>query len=340
MKNTEPTPDEVMIQMITGFWLSQAIYVAAKLGLADLVKDQPRTADELAALTETHAPSLRRVLRALASAGVFEEDQDSRFHSTPLAATLQSDVRGSMRAFAISELGSEHYHGWSDLMHSVRTGEIAFDHHFGKSVWDYYSENPEDASVFNQSMTQVTEWATDAVIQAYDFSRFDKIVDIGGGQGSLISSILSVNAQAKGILFDLPHVIEQAEGLLEAKGVANRCRAVAGDFFSSVPEGGDAYVMKFIIHDWDDERAIQILRNCRRAMNPGAKLLVIEQVLPVGNEGTFTSLFDLNMLVMTGGCERTEEDFRALYHAAGFRLSKVVKTDSPFCIIEGEAVWF
>lgn len=337
---TEPTPDQIMIKMISGFWLSRAVYIAASLRIADLIKDGARTAAELALSTETHAPSLYRVLRALASVGMFVEDENGRFHSTPLAATLQSDVPGSMRAFAVSELGGEHLDGWSNLMHSVKTGDIAFDNYFGKSIWDFYADNPENARVFNQSMTNVTEWANDAVTASYDFSQFEKIVDIGGGHGSLLASILSTNAKAKGVLFDRAQVVEGAGSLIEAKGVADRCDTVAGDFFSSVPEGGDAYMMKFIIHDWDDEQSIKILRNCRRAMKPGAKLLVIDLVLPSGNESHLGKLLDLNMLVMTGGRERTEEEFRNLYQRAGFSLTRIVKTESPFCIIEGEAIWF
>lgn len=337
---TEPTPDQIMIKMISGFWLSRAVYVAAKLGIADLIKDGPRTVEELAIATDMHAPSLYRVLRGLASEGLFIEDENGRFHSTPLAATLQSDVPGSMRAFAISELGGEHLDAWSNVMHSVKTGDIAFDNHFGQSVWEFYTDNPENARVFNQSMTNVSEWATEAVTQSYDFSHFKKIVDIGGGHGSLLSSILSSNPAAKGVLFDMEHVIKGAGSVIEAKGVGNRCEAVAGDFFSSVPEGGDAYMMKFIIHDWNDEQCVQILRNCRRAMTSGSKLLVIELVIPPSNESNLGKLLDLNMLVMTGGRERTEEEFRALYQRAGFKLTRVVKTESPFCIIEGEADWF
>jgi ubiquinone/menaquinone biosynthesis C-methylase UbiE len=334
---TEPTPQQVMIKMVAGLWLSRAIYIAAHLGLSDLIKDGPRTAAELALATDTHAPSLYRVLRGLASEGIFVEDENGRFHSTPLAATLQSDIPGSMRATAISELGGEHLDGWRNVMHSVKTGDIAFDNHFGKSVWEYYAENPEDSRIFNQSMTSISEWVNDAVTTAYDFSGFEKIVDIGGGHGSLLAAVLSVSPEAKGILFDRSDVVEGAGNVIEAKGVQDRCEAVAGDFFSSVPEGADAYMMKFIIHDWNDEQCVQILRNCRQAMNPGGKLLVIEMVIPTGNENHIGKLFDLNMLVMTGGRERTEEDFRTLYQKAGFRLTRVVRTESPFCIIEGEA---
>ncbi|MGE0130498.1 MAG: methyltransferase [Blastocatellales bacterium] len=327
-------PQFVMLQMITGFWLSRAIYIAAKLGLADLVKDGPRMADELAQSTGAHAPSLYRVMRALAAAGIFIEDGQERFAQTPLSETLRSDAPGSLRAFAMVELGQEHFPAWGNLLHSVKTGEIAFDNLFKQNAWEYYAQNPEDASNFNQAMKGLTEMVNVAVLSAYDFSGVNRLVDIAGGTGGLISAILNANPQMRGVLFDLPHVIAEAGPLLEAAGVRDRCETATGDFFKSVSEGGDAYVMKWIIHDWDDEKSIVILKNIHRAMNTAGKLLLVETVVPEGNQPDLSKLLDLNMLVMTGGRERTEAEFATLLVSAGFKLTRVIPTASPVCIIE------
>jgi len=327
-------PQFAMLQMITGFWVSRAIYVAAKLGLADLVKDSPKTADELARLTGTHSPSLYRALRALASVGVFTEDGQGRFAQTPLSETLRSDTPGSLRAMAIVELGQEHFPAWGNLMHSVRTGEIAFDNLFKQSAWEYYAGNPEDASNFNESMRGLTEMVNMAVLDSYDFSGADKLVDVAGGTGGLISAILAAHPRMRGVLFDLPHVIAEAGPLLDAAGVRDRCEISTGDFFRSVPEGGDAYVMKWIIHDWDDEKSTAILKNIHRAMNKKGKLLLIEMVVLEGNQPDLSKFLDLNMLVMTGGRERTEAEFKSLLAASGFELTRVIRTTSPVCVIE------
>jgi ubiquinone/menaquinone biosynthesis C-methylase UbiE len=328
-------PAVTVLQMISGFWVARAIYVAAKLGIADYVQDGPKTASELAASTDTHAPSLYRVLRALASVGVFAEDQDGRFALTPLAATLLTDAPGSLRAFATVELGEEHYPAWGDVLHSVKTGQIAFDRVFGMPVWKYYAKNPDNAKTFNDAMTNLTAVVNDAVLASYDFSPIGEIVDVAGGHGSLIASILKTHPGMKGVLFDVPSVIEGARPRIEAEGLAQRCKLVAGDFFKSVPSGGEAYLLKWIIHDWDDERATAILKNCHRAMAKGGKLLLIEAVIPRGNEPFFGKLIDLNMLVMTGGRERTEDEYRALFEAAGFKLLNIIPTPSPMSVIEG-----
>jgi ubiquinone/menaquinone biosynthesis C-methylase UbiE len=333
-ESAPPPPQIVMLQMITGFWVSRTIYIAAKLGLADLVEDQPRTADELAQITNTHAPSLYRALRALASVGVFVEDNQRRFASTPLSETLRSDVPGSLRAMAMVELGQEHFPAWGNLMHSVKTGEIAFDNLFKQNAWEYYAQNPEDASNFNQAMKGLTEMVNVAVLAAYDFSGVNKLVDIAGGTGGLISALLNAHPQMRGVLFDLPHVIAEAGPLLEAAGVSDRCETTTGDFFKSVTEGGDAYLMKWIIHDWDDGKSTAILKNIHRAMNPDGKLLLVEMVVPEGNQPDLSKFMDLNMLVMTGGRERTEAEFQSLLAGAGFKLTRVIPTASPFAVIE------
>ncbi len=323
-----------MYQMICGFWVSRAIYVAAKLGIADYLQKQPKTAEELAAVTHTHAPSLYRLLRALASIGIFVEDNKHRFGLTPLSVTLQTEAPSSLRFMAIAELGGEHYLGWGNLLHSVKTGETAFNHATGMNIWDYYSQHPEDSKPFDQAMTDVTEIVVKAVLESYDFSSFSTVVDVGGGQGSLIAAILKTNSALKGILFDLPTVIEDALPQLVADGVANRCAVVAGNFFESVPVGGDAYLLKWIIHDWEDAHAIAILKNCHQAMPDNSTLVLIEQVISPENGLPFAQLMDLNMLVMMGGRERTAAEYNSLLQATGFQLTRIIPTLSPVSVIE------
>jgi hypothetical protein len=327
-----------MLQIISGFWISRSVYVIGKLGIPDLLQTGPKTAEELAAATNTDAPSLFRILRALVSVGVLKSAEGGRFAQTPLSETLVTDAPGSLRWFAISELGQEHYPAWGNLMHSVKTGEIAFDNFFGVDVWKYFQQNPEDAAVFNNSMSNVTAAANEAITSLYDFSQFGKIVDVGGGHGGLITAILQKNPGVKGVLFDAPQVIEGAQSKIAAAGLADRVETVAGDFFKSVPEGGDAYIMKWIIHDWDDEKSNAILRNCRNQMKPNSKLILVDCVVPETDEPHFSKFIDLNMLVMTGGKERTENEFAQLLADAGFKLVRVIHTDLPTSIVEAEPV--
>ena len=328
-------PPVAMLQMIAGFWVSRAIYIAAKLGIADLLKDGAKNSEALAQATGLHAPSLYRVLRALASVGVFAEDEQGRFALTPIAATLRTDVPGSLRAFAIAELGEDHYPAWGEVLHSVKTGEIAFDHLFGMDVWQYRAQHPEDGKIFDEAMASFSSVVNATVVASYDFSSIGKIVDVGGGDGSLIASILQANPGMKGVLFDLPHVIAGARRRIEAEGLAERCDVVAGDAFASVPSGGDAYLLKWIIHDWDDERSVTLLQSCHRAMAKNGKLLVVEAIIPSDDTPSFHKFMDLNMLVMTGGRERTEAEYQTLLEAAGFRLVGIIPTQSEMRVIEG-----
>ena len=333
--NQAMPPQLAVLQMASGYWVSQSIYVAAKLGIADLLKDSPKSCDELATATGTNAPSLYRVLRALASLGVFAETELNHFTLTPLAACLQSDVPDSFRAFVIL-LGEEHYRVWGDLLHGVQTGGRPFEHIYGMNLFEYLAQNPESAKIFDESMTNFSVFESAAIAASYDFSSIQTLVDVAGGQGHLIASILKSNPTLKGVLFEQPHVIERAKRFLEAEGVLERCQLAAGNFFESVPEGGDAYILKYIIHDWDDERAIAILKQCHKVMPDNGKLLVAEQVIPPGNEPFMGKLLDLNMLVMTpGGRERTEAEYRALFEKAGFKLTRIVSTQEDVSIIEG-----
>jgi len=334
----EVPPPIQMLQIISGFWIARCVYVTAKLGIPDLLKDGNKTADELAAATNTHAPSLFRVLRALVPFGILSKDQADRFGITSLSATLRSDVPGSLRAFAMTELGEEHYPAWGELLYSVKTGGIAFDHAFGEPCWEFFRKNPENAEIFNDAMSGMTAQANEALHAAYDFAGIRKIVDVGGGRGGLISSILRKNPTMRGILFDSPQVIEGAKTNVANSDVADRCELVGGDFFKSVPEGGDAIILKWIIHDWDDEQSVAILKNCHRALPENGRLILVEALVPQTNEAHFSKFIDLNMLVMTGGRERTEAEFRELYEKSGFRLTQIVPTESPFNVIEGVKV--
>jgi len=327
-----------MLQIISGFWISRAVYVIGKLGIPDLLQSGPKTAEELAASTKTHAPSLFRILRALVSVGVLNSAEGGRIAQTPLSETLVTDAPGSLRWFAVSELGQEHYPAWGNLMHSVKTGEIAFDNFFGADIWKYFQQNPEDAAVFNNSMSNVTAAVNEAITSLYDFSQFGTLVDVGGGHGGLITAILQKNPGLKGILFDAPQVIEGARPKIEAAGLADRLDTVAGDFFKSVPEGGDAYIMKWIIHDWDDEKSNTILRNCRKQMQPNGRLILVDCVVPETDEPHFSKFIDLNMLVMTGGKERTAKEFEQLLAAAGFKLLRVIPTELPTSIVEAQPI--
>lgn len=331
----EPSPPELMNRLLTGYWTTQMLYVAAKLGLADLLAEGPRSADDLAQATKTHAPSLYRLLRALASLGVFADDGTGRFKLTPLAEGLRSDAPGSQRALAIM-CGEEHYQAWGELLYSVQTGKIAFDKLYGMPIFDFLSKNLEQAKVFDAAMVGVHGRETAAMTDAYDFSGIGVLADIGGGNGSLLTSVLAKHPAMRGLLYDLSGVCERAKGNLRAAGLAERCTVIGGSFFESVPEGADAYLMRHIIHDWDDEKALTILRNIHRAIGKEGRLLVIEGVIPPGNEPSFGKLLDLTMLTIPGGKERTEEEYRQLFEAGGFQLTGITPTQAEVSVIEGK----
>ena len=330
-----PSPQQQVAQMLTGYWISQAVYVAVKLGLADLLTDGPRTADDLASATQTRLRPLYRLLRALASVGVFAEDGQGRFSSTPLGECLRSDVPGSQRALALMN-GEEHFHAWGNLLYSVQTGRPAFEKLYGLPVFDFLARHPDKAQVFDEAMVGVHGRETAAMLDAYDFTGVGMLADIGGGNGSVLTAILHKYPALRGILFDLPGVAERARAKVEAAGLADRCQVVGGSFFESVPPGADAYLLRHIIHDWDDEKATAILRNVQRAMGASGKLLVVESVIPSGNEPSFGKLLDLTMLVIPGGEERTEEEYQKLYEAAGFHLTRIVRTKAEVSVIEGQ----
>lgn len=334
MNSQAPPPSVQMMQMITGFWTSCCVYAAAKLNIADLLKDNPKTADELAEATHSHAASLYRVLRGLSSVGVFRENEKQQFELTPLANTLQSDVPGSMKAMAIAQLG-DHFNAWGNLVYSVKTGHKAFDNIEGMSVWEYYEMHPDEGVNFMKAMTGLTESVIQHVLPMYDFSSFKTIVDVGGGNGSLLMAVLDKATQTKGIVFDEEYVVEQTKESIQQKDYDNRCETAAGSFFEFIPGDADAYLMKMVLHDWNDEQCLKILKNCHKAMKPGSKLLVLDAVIPEDNEPHPGKFMDINMLAMTGGRERTEKEFVALFDQAGLKLSRVIPTHSPlFSIVE------
>jgi hypothetical protein len=329
------SPQERMNQMLTGYWTTQALYVAAKLGIADLLTGGPRSADELAQATKVHAPSLFRLLRGLASLGVFAEDDQRRFSLTPLAQCLRSDAPGSQRALAIMS-GEEHYQAWGELLYSVRTGKTAFDKLYGMPVFDFLSQNVEQAKAFDGAMVGVHGRETAAMTDAYDFSGIGVLADVGGGNGSLLTVVLQKYPALRGMLYDLPGVTERAKASLQAAGLADRCQVIGGSFFEAIPAGADAYLMRHIIHDWEDEKATTILRNVHRAIGPSGRLLVVEGVIPPGNGPCFGKLLDLTMLTIPGGQERTEEEYRTLFKAGGFQLTRIVPTLAEVSVIEGK----
>ena len=330
-----PSPQEVMNRMLTGYWTTQALYVAAKLGIADLMAKGPRSAEDLAQVTTTHGPSLYRLLRGLASMGVFAEDGTGRFSLTPLAECLRSDVPGSQRALAIMS-GEEHYKAWGELLYSVQTGNIAFDKLYGMPVFDFLSRNPEQAKVFDAAMVGVHGRETAAMTDAYDLSGIEVLADIGGGNGSLLTMVLKKYPAMRGLLYDLPGVTERAKVNLQSAGLSDRCKVIGGSFFESIPVGADAYLLRNIIHDWNDEKAITILRNVQQAMSKDGRLLVVEGVIPPGNDPCFGKMLDLTMLTIPGGKERTEEEYRTLFKASGFTLTQIVPTKSEVSVIEGK----
>ena len=326
-------PPSTLMPLITGFMPARVIYVAAHLGIADLLADGPKTSENLARETRSHAPSLYRLLRALASLGLLDEIEPGRFALTVGSAYLRTGVPGSLRNLALMFGGEQSWRSWGDLLHSVRTGEFAAQHIYGLGSFEYLAAHPKEALIFNEAMAEITRQVARAVAAAYDFSRFRSIVDVGGGNGTLIAAILTGAPVLRGIVFDLASGNAEAPQQLAAAGVAERCEVVVGDFFRSVPNGADAYILKSVIHDWDDDRSVLILKNCRRVMSASGKLLLVERVMPVRMEASPShqrmAMIDMNMLAVPGGRERTEAEYRALFAAAGFTLAQILPLSAP-----------
>lgn len=333
---TQPIPPHAAVLQIT--WIAPLVAFAvshlARLGIPDLVEAGPKSADELARETGLDADALYRLMRATAAAGVLAEGPDGRFQQTPMSAVLRSDAVPSLRAMVIVTTDEWQLRGCERLDYCVRTGKQAPEAVYGKPLFQYFQEHPEVAATFNEAMTNMSTVESPAVAEAYGFGGIDSLVDVGGGHGLLLATILNRNPHMKGTLYDQPHVVEGAKsGPLAA--LLDRCALVGGDMFSSVPAGADVYIMKYIIHDWPDEKCLKILHACRAGVNPGGKLLVVDNVIQPGGGLDWGRVLDLEMLMFPGGRERTLEQFRDLLAGAGWRLSRVIPTASPLSIVEG-----
>jgi hypothetical protein len=337
-QNSEVSLSTAMIQLITGTWVSQAIYVAAYFGIADLLKDGAKSVDELAQVTGTSASKLYRVLRALASIGVFSEVEPRQFALTASAHYLRSDIPDSLRGLSMV-LGDEwSWRSWGEIVHIVETEQLPLQRLYQvDNAYEYFAQNPMSGTLFSDAMTNFTRnTIIPVVLDAYDFSGIDKIVDIGGSHGPLIAAILALYPQMRGVLFELPQVVEGASSLLSKAGVSNRCEIVGGDFFESVPSGGDAYILSQILHGFDDEHCIKLLKNIRQGITETGKLLVVQAVIPAGNESCFNKFLDLELMILdTGARERTEAEYHHILQAAGFELRRIVPTAGPVNVIEG-----
>ncbi|HEX6839026.1 MAG TPA: methyltransferase [Polyangia bacterium] len=330
-----PPPQAVLGQLINGYWATWSIIAAARLGLADALDDGGAPVARLAEKVGADGDALYRLLRALASLGIFREEGERTFHHTPLSQALKKDVPGSMHGLAVAT-SLLHMRAWPEILHSVRTGETAFAKVFGCDLFDQLPHDPEAARAFDAAMAGYTVTTGNAVAAKYDFSGCQRVVDVGGGSGALLCAILARFPSLGGVTFDLPHVTERARATIDRAGLAGRAEVAGGDFFASVPPA-DCYTLKMILHDWDDEKSRAILRTLRQAIAPNGRVCLIEAVVPPGNAPSPAKLLDVNMLVMTGGRERTEAEYGALFAATGFRLTRVVPC-GPTDVIEGVPV--
>jgi hypothetical protein len=330
----EPPPQAMIMHLSMGAMVTQAIYVATKLGIADILADGQKHVDQISHEADAHSPSLYRVMRTLSSLGIFNETQPRTFANTPLSEVLRADVPGSMRNSMIFMGEPWHFNVWGNMLHSARTGGTAWKETYGEEVFDWIAKQPEASEIFNGCMSELSAGAAPAIVDGYDFSGIDTLADIAGGHGYLLSQILKANPNMRGILFDMEHVIAGAAEMLRSFGVEDRVETVSGDFFAEVP-AADAYIMKHIIHDWDDERSIKILKTIHQAMKGDGKVLLAEMVIPEGNEPHPGKMLDLEMLTSPGGLERTADEYARLFEQSGFKLNRIVPTKSPFSVIEG-----
>ena len=338
-KTPTPPPQQVMMHMLMGMWSAQAVAAAARLGIADaLAEVQPQDSTTLARAVGADPAALARLLRTLASLGVLSQPLPHAYALTALGETLCRDIPGSMRDLLIAETDTPHWQAWGKLHESVRSGQPMVPQLFGIPIFAYYAAHPEELASFSRAMANFSLLATQGIMQNYDFSHARHIVDVGGAQGHLLLAILQAHPQARGTVFDQPHVVEAACQAITVQGYHERCAALGGDFFQSVPTGGDIYLLKFILHDWQDTEALRVLHNCRTAITRDGKLLVIEMVIPDDNRPSPAQLIDLNMLVMTGGQERTASEYGALMARAGFRLTRLIQTGSPYQVLEAVVV--
>lgn len=336
----QPQPAEVLMQFACGFMASRALSIVAELRIADLLANGPKPVAELAKATKTNEDALYRVLRALASVGIFTEVAPRKFGLNPTSELLQSNIPGSLHAMVRFMCDGFHFTTYAEMMHAVKTGETVCQRVLGMPVFEYFAKDRQEGEVFNDAMTSFSSLVIPAVLEVYDFSPISTLMDVAGGHGFVLTSILEKYPQMKGILFEMEHVCEGARARIAGLECKGRCQVVTGDFFKSIPAGADAIIMKHIIHDWDDEKALTILKNCHRALadKPNAKVILLEAVLPAGNEPHLGKFIDLEMLMMPGGRERTEKEFRTLFAKAGFQLTRVVPNKSPLSVVEAERI--
>jgi hypothetical protein len=334
MDQNPPHELRELLGVVRGYQRSRALTVAAELGIADLLRDGPRDVDELAVATGTHAPTLYRLLRALASIGIFSEGRGRRFELNPMGQYLRRDHPLSVDPVARFVGADYQWRAWGELQHGVRTGKTPAVHALGCDMWEYMRLHPEDGEVFDAAMRTVSRTETAAVLAAHDFGRYETVADVGGGTGAVLAAVLAAHPQTRGILFDQPQVVADADHVLRDAGVADRVSVVPGDFFVEIPAGADAYLLAHILHDWPDEDAVRILRCVRSAMTPDARLLLLEAVVGPPNEDPLVKFLDLLMLVSPGGQERTEDEWRALLAAADLELTGTTRATPSRHVIE------
>jgi hypothetical protein len=341
--NANPNPNHdvpapvQMLKLAMGYWVSQACAVAARLGIADRLAAGARASDELAREVGANPDALYRLLRCCASVGVFAEQADRRFVLTPVGETLRSGGPGSLRDFLIAETAPGHWLPWGRLHEAVIEGKPQTHATLGSDIFTFYAQNPDEAAPFNRAMANLSAIVAGEVAASFDFAAYGTVNDVGGGHGALLATVLEKFPRTRGVLFDLPHAIAEARPLFAAQGLAPRCELVAGDFFERVP-AADVYLLKAILHDWDDASATRILKSCRAGAAPGAKMLIVEMIVPADGASSFAQLMDLNMLVMLTGRERTPAEYGALLEASGFRVDRLIPTHTPYGIIEATAV--
>jgi len=329
-----PPPVEQVFQLVLGYMPAMALNIVSRLGVADQIAQEPKALSDLAKATGVNEDALYRLMRALSSVGVFHEAAGRRFGHTPGSELLRQDHPASIRPMTVWMSDPFHFRCYADLINSIQTGKPSAEKTLGQPVFEYFRDNADESEVFNAAMVSFTNFSIPAILEAYDFSGIQKLVDVGGGHGSVVGSILQKHPTLRGVLYDLDHVVAGAKGLLGSLGVADRCEVVEGNFFESVPAGGDAYIMKHIIHDWDDDKCRVILGHIRKVLPGNGKVLLLESIVPGLNEPSMSKWIDLEMMIFPGGRERTEEEFQKLFASAGFKLSRVTPTKSPLSVIE------
>jgi hypothetical protein len=335
-KRTIPV-EQVLIDLLSGQWITRMIAEIVRLGVPDHLVNGPRTADELAAVTGVHANALYRVMRALASRGVFSEVGPGTYALTPVSDRLRTSAPDSMAAFFLAETDDLHSQSWIHLGDAIRTGEPRPKPVVGETPFEYYASHADQGEQFGRAMENISALCATAVLDAYDLSDAQVVVDVGGGNGSFVRALLGRHAHPRGVVYDLPYIGDQANACIRADKLAERCRFEPGDFFDAVP-AADTYLIKFILHDWSEDQCVKILSSCRRAVATNGRIVVVEMLVPTDSEPGFVQVMDINMLVMTGGRERTEAEFARLFERSGFGLTHVIRTHSPFVVIEGRPV--